>query len=69
MAQTLNYWKTSHPDVPVLESMRQKKMQIWVKVLEVNGIKISFLDYTYGTNNSGAGEGKEYMIDIFEKTK
>ena len=47
--------------------MRQKKMQIPVKVLEVNGIKISFLDYTYGTNNSGAGEGKEYMIDIFEK--
>ena len=38
-------------------------------MLEVNGIKISFLDYTYGTNNSGAGEGKEYMIDIFEKDK
>ena len=40
-----------------------------VKVKEVNGIKIAFLDYTYGTNNSGAGEGYEYMIDIFDKDK
>ena len=37
--------------------------------MEVNGIKIAFLDYTYGTNNSGAGEGKEFMIDIFDKDK
>lgn len=35
----------------------------------MNGIKIAFLDYTYGTNNSGAGEGYEYMIDIFDKDK
>lgn len=67
MAQTLNYWKTSHPDVPVLGIHETEEDANSVKVLEVNGIKISFLDYTYGTNNSGAGEGKEYMIDIFEK--
>ena len=69
MAQTLNYWKTSHPDVPVLGIHETEEDANSVKVLEVNGIKISFLDYTYGTNNSGAGEGKEYMIDIFEKDK
>lgn len=49
--------------------MTLRKMQITVKVKEVNGIKIAFLDYTYGTNNSGAGEGKDYMIDIFDKDK
>ena len=69
ITETLNYWKTSHPDVPVLGIHETEEDANSVKVLEVNGIKISFLDYTYGTNNSGAGEGKEYMIDIFEKDK
>ena len=67
MAQTLNFWKTSYPDVPVLGIHETEEDANNVKVLEVNGIKVSFLDYTYGTNNSGAGDGKEYMIDIFEK--
>ena len=49
MAQTLNYWKTSHPDVPVLGIHETEEDANSVKVLEVNGIKISFLDYTYGT--------------------
>ncbi len=67
IAQTLNFWKTSYPDVPVLGIHETEEDANNVKVLEVNGIKVSFLDYTYGTNNSGAGDGKEYMIDIFEK--
>lgn len=67
MAQTLNYWKTSHPEITLLGIHETQEDADSVKVLEVNGIKIAFLDYTYGTNNSGAGEGKEYMIDILEK--
>lgn len=40
MAQTLNYWKTSHPDVPVLGIHETEEDANSVKVLEVNGIKI-----------------------------
>ena len=69
MAQTLNFWKTSYPDVPVLGIHDSEEDANTVKTLEVNGIKVAFLDYTYGTNNSGAGDGKDYMIDIFEKDK
>lgn len=67
--QTLDFWSTEYPDVPVLGIHSSQEDADTVKTLEVNGIRIAFLDYTYGTNNGGAGEGNEYMIDIFDKTK
>lgn len=69
MAQTFDFWKTNYPDVPVLGIHETPEDANTVKTLEVNGITFAFLDYTYGTNNSGAGEGREYMIDIFDKAK
>ena len=66
---TLDFWSNNYPDVPVLGIHATQEDADTVKVKEVNGIKIAFLDYTYGTNNSGAGEGNEYMIDIFDKDK
>lgn len=69
MAQTLDFWKTNYPDIPVLGIHESQEDADSVKTLEVNGITIAFLDYTYGTNNSGAGEGREYMIDIFNTAK
>ena len=38
-------------------------------VKNVNGIKIGFLDYTYGTNGIELPEGKEYAINMIDKTK
>lgn len=67
MAQTLEFWRTNYPDIPVLGIHETQEDADTVKTMEVNGITIAFLDYTYGTNNSGAGEGREYMIDIFDK--
>lgn len=67
MAQTFEYWKTNHPDIPVLGIHETQEDRDTIKTLEINGITVAFLDYTYGTNNSGAGEGREYMIDIFDK--
>ena len=69
MAQTFEFWRTNYPDITLIGIHETEEDAASVKVREVNGIKIAFLDYTYGTNNSGAGEGKEYMIDIFDKTK
>lgn len=67
--QTLNFWSSNYPKIPVLGIHASQEDADTVKTLEVNGIRIAFLDYTYGTNNGGAGEGKDYMIDIFDKTK
>lgn len=69
MAQTLEFWRTKHPEMTLLGIHETQEDADSVKTMEVNGIKIAFLDYTYGTNNSGAGEGKEFMIDIFDKDK
>ena len=66
---TLDFWSNNYPDITVLGIHATQEDADTVKVKEVNGIKIAFLDYTYGTNNSGAGEGNEYMIDIFDKDK
>ncbi len=67
--QTLDFWNTKYPDVPVLGIHDSQEDADTVKTLEVNGIRIAFLNFVYGTNNGGAGEGKDYMIDIFDKTK
>lgn len=67
--QTLDFWKTNYPEVPVLGIHSSQEDADTVKTLEVNGIKIAFLDYTYGTNNGDYVDGKDYMIDIFEKSE
>lgn len=69
MAQTLNFWESNYPEIPVLGIHATQEDADTVKTLEVNGITIAFLNYVYGTNNSGAGEGREYMIDIFDREK
>ena len=65
--ETLHFWKTSHPDITILGIHESQEDADQVKIREVNGIRIAFLNYTYGTNNSGAGAGKEYMIDMFSE--
>lgn len=69
LKNTLDFWSSNYPDIPVLGIHATQEDADTVKVKEVNGIKIAFLDYTYGTNNSGTGEGNEYMLDIFDKDK
>ena len=59
LKSTLDFWSTNYPDIPVLGIHATQEDADTVKVKDVNGIKIAFLDYTYGTNNSGAGEGYE----------
>ena len=59
LQETFNFWSSKYPDVPVLGIHPTQEDADTVKTLEVNGITISFLDYTYGTNNGGVGEGNE----------
>lgn len=68
LTDTLNFWKTKYPDVTLLGIHDSQEDADAVKIREVNGIKIAFLDYTYGTNVGGI-EGKDYMIDMIRKEK
>lgn len=68
LTDTLNFWKTKYPDVTLLGIHDSQEDADTVKIREVNGIKIAFLYYTYGTNVGGI-EGKDYMIDMIRKEK
>ena len=68
LTDTLNFWKTKYPDVTLLGIHDSQEDADTVKIREVNGIKIAFLDYTYGTKVGGI-EGKDYMIDMIRKEK
>ncbi|WP_243873834.1 CapA family protein [Blautia schinkii] len=68
LTDTLNFWKTNYPDVTLIGIHDSQEDADTVKIREVNGIKIAFLDYTYGTNVGGI-EGKDYMIDMIRKDK
>lgn len=68
LTDTLNFWKTKYPDVTLLGIHDSQEDADTVKIREVNGIKIAFLDYIYGTNVGGI-EGKDYMIDMIRKEK
>lgn len=38
-------------------------------VLDVNGLKVGVLDYTYGLNGFTIPEGKDYLVDLIDKDK
>ena len=45
--ETLNYWETSHPDVTLVGIHKSQTSTNTAKIVEINGIKIAFLDYTF----------------------
>lgn len=45
LKNTLDFWSTNYPDIPVLGIHSTQEDADTVKVKEVNGIKIAFLDY------------------------
>lgn len=40
-----------------------------IRVIEKNGIKFSFLAFTYGTNGIPVPEGKDYLVNLIDKDK
>lgn len=60
ITDTLNFWH-KHPEITVLGIHDSQEDADTVRVIEKNGIRIAFLNYTYGTN---AGFPQEsYMVD------
>lgn len=65
LSQTFDFWSTSHPDVTLLGIHSTQEDADTVKTLDVNGIKIAFLNYTFPSSGTQSA-GKEYMIDTFD---
>ena len=60
MTDTINYWR-KHPEITVLGIHDSQEDADTIRVIEKNGIRIAFLNYTYGTNVGLPP--KSYMID------
>lgn len=46
---------------------RTKEEQDTILIKEVNGMKIAFLSFTYGTNGISIPSGKEYLVNLIDK--
>ena len=46
---------------------RSKEEQDTILVKEVNGIRIAFLSFTYGTNGIPVPSGKEYLVNLIDE--
>ena len=62
ITETLNYWKTSHPDVTLAGIHENQTGTDAPKIVEINGIRIAILDYTfpaYGSQDTGSDQSSE----------
>ena len=60
----MTFWGTSYPDITVLGIHADRESQERLYVREENGIRIAFLNYTYGTNGIPLPSDMPYIVDI-----
>ncbi len=68
MQNSINYWK-KQKDVTVLGVNETEEEYNSVKVIEVKGIKIAMLNYTYSLNGQPLPKNREYMVNLLDKEK
>ncbi len=61
---SVSFWKTNHPDVLVLGIYENEEEQSEITVMEVNGIKIAMLNYTYSHNWSTLSSSAKGHLNI-----
>ena len=62
----LDYWKSRHPDMEVLGIYKDADDRDDLCVMEVNGIRIAILNYTYGTNGIDLPSGRPYAVNLMD---
>ncbi len=68
MQNSLDYWK-KHKDITVLGANNTEEEANTVKVVEVNGIKIAMLNYTYSLNGLSLPANRQYMVNLLDDDK
>ncbi len=68
MQNSIDYWK-KQKHVTVLGVNETEEEYHSVKVVEVNGIKIAMLNYTYSLNGQSLPKNREYMVNRLDKEK
>ena len=65
--KTLNFW-SGNPQVHLI-GLHAAGDPTDIRVLDINGISIALVNYTYGTNQTGSDSTSDSMIDLFDQTK
>ncbi len=64
---TVNYWKTNHPELAILGMYDSQEARDTIYVYEQDGIKVAILNYTYGTNGIPVPEDAPYIVNLMDK--
>lgn len=67
--RTLDYWNQHFPEIKVLGVHRSAEEAAQIQVVEKKGIKIAFLNYTYGVNQEPIPADQGYLIDLFTEQR
>ncbi len=63
------FWKQRYPQISVLGINRTERDYEDIDIIEKNGIKIAFLNYTYGTNGISFPKDMPHAIDMLDEEK
>jgi len=62
---TMDYWD-QHPEITVLGVHRSQDARDKAAVVEINGVKVGFLSYTYGTNGLPVPAKRPYLVSLID---
>jgi len=65
----MSYWENHYPEIAYLGIHGEADEQDEIYVYEKNGIRISFLNYTYGTNGLPLPSDMPYAVNLMDKEK
>ncbi|MGN0374239.1 MAG: CapA family protein, partial [Butyrivibrio sp.] len=64
---TINFWKTTHPDTTYLGIHESYEDSQNITVKDIDGIKVALLNYTYGLNGFSLPEDMPYLVDLMNE--
>lgn len=64
---TLDFWKTKHPEIAVLGIHESQEAADTIQTVESNGITFAMLNYTYGMNGFVLPDDMPYLVNILDK--
>lgn len=64
---TLDFWKLKHPDTTILGIHEDEASYNSITVLDIKGIKVAMLNYTYNLNGFKLGEGEKHYVDLMDE--
>ncbi|MGN0507265.1 MAG: CapA family protein [Lachnospiraceae bacterium] len=63
----IGFWEETYPEIDVLGIHGSSEDQDEICILEVEGIRIAILNYTYGTNGISMPKDMPYAVDMLEE--